>query len=105
MRRGDQVSINEKLAELCGKSFVENDGNSFAESCALMGRPMVYEGNGVFKDWNPTTDLNQLKMCYEALNEDELIRFAELTIYAPFDAWVTQTELVAEAILKAKGVS
>lgn len=96
--------LNEKLAELCG---MERCGFYWKlnNQLAYKAEELEFASCAQLDDWNPTTNLNQLKMCYEALSEDELIRFAELTIYAPFDAWVTQTELVAQAILKAKGVS
>lgn len=55
--------------------------------------------------WNPTTDLNQLKMCYDALSEDEKEAFAFNNRYAPTDWVFTNPELVAQAILNAKGVS
>lgn len=72
-------------------------------------------------DWNPTTDLNQLRECYLAAERDDhrfAFMFGELLLIAlqgkPLrgvvksdiaTAWVKHPELVAQAILKAKGVS
>jgi hypothetical protein len=54
--------------------------------------------------WNPTTDLNQLRECYLALSEDKRTLFSHiaLTMYLP--TIFANPELVAQAILKAKGV-
>jgi hypothetical protein len=71
------------------------------------------------KDWNPTTDLNQLRECYlaaeEEVGEEFHARFYIELTFALVDkgfntakdlpaAWVKHPELVAQAILKAKGV-
>lgn len=115
--------LNEKLAEL------------------VMGWESVGKGTGchfyfpedrrhiLAQDWTPTQDLNQLKMCYEALSEDwgednsvtfEYAFTEELTILIRgtkvkfgaavtgielATAWGKHPELVAQAILKAKEVS
>jgi hypothetical protein len=97
------MSLNEKLAEVCGMEWKQvywwKDGQVayYHHNAVDCSRPGL-------DHWSPTADLNQLRECYLALSEDEQIRMAELTLYAPFDAIFTQTELVAQAILKAKGV-
>lgn len=106
------MSLNEQLAvEVMGWTWTKHlptfgdarwrdaDGND------PIGGDFDREGDWFQTLWSPTTDLNQLRMCYEALSEDELIRMAKLTLYAPFDAIFTNPQSVARAILKAKGVS
>jgi hypothetical protein len=80
-------------------------------------------------DWSPTTDLNQLRECYLAAEKDWdtekqmesfgsrfatvlAVLLAKDAVYestfafdvAQIIAWVKHPELVAQAILKAKGV-
>lgn len=107
------MSINEKLAELCGYPYTTNDLGGFVERATCK-----------WIVWNPTADLNQLKMCYEAAKAtvepvqwyanfrealawgirdyDENNRAYHMDF---FEVWVDRPELVAQAILKAKGVS
>ena len=105
-------SLNEQLAELCGYEYVTN-----GHGCFVSPSPAEWRA------WNPTTDLNQLRMCYEALNHIELVHFSAHLYDAYIEAgftgsdsasygimWLTRImftcpELVAQAILKAKGVS
>ena len=98
------------------------------------GEVAYYHHNAVdcskpgLEHWNPTTDLNQLRECYLAAEKDwdtdkhmesfgsrfarclsELLVPSQDSVFA-FDvalitAWVKHPELVAQAILKAKGVS
>lgn len=112
---------DEQLAELCGAlkgGYVE-----YSLATGVPRRRATYAIKGQIidqSDWNPTTDLNQLRMCYEAAEKavgDEFhARFyIELTfalVEKGFNrakdltaAWVKHPELVAQAILKAKGVS
>ena len=104
-------SLNEQLAVLCGMTLHYHPmcGNVYRTA---EGLTMYEEG-----DWIPTEDLNQLRMCYEVLSEDEKRRcfeFFESLLWKEigwvgsvdiFVAWVKHPELVAQAILKAKGVS
>ena len=110
------MSVNEKLAELCG---MHKEWNS---NCGIVYR--TAEGLTMYEedDWNPTTDLNQLKMCYEAAEKDDVF-FVERLLDALMvlirprcacnivssheltHAIFKRPELVAQAILKAKGVS
>ncbi len=77
--------------------------------------------------WNPTQDLNQLRECYLAAEKDckksvpkdafasdfidALVEvWIDIADHVPTDreiatAWVTRPKFVAQAILKAKGVS
>ncbi len=123
------MSLNEQLAVLCG---FENDHLGFYW---MKDGRYVYqcEGRGVdpLTVWNPTTDLNQLRMCYEATEKDwdeeakgesfarkftkclnrAIVEFTDGKLGRDeFDdfvssVWVKHPELVAQAILKAKGVS
>jgi len=123
----NQVSINEKLAvDVMGWHkeptlefwWWKSDGDGgLVGQCRLEG-------------WNPTTDLNQLKMCYEAaekafntqtphftfagtvfarlkaLLRESITRVNDVVMpYEMMSAWVKHPELVAQAILEAKGVS
>lgn len=118
------MSLNEQLAEF------------------VMGWEPVGKGTGchfyfpedrrhiLAQDWNPTEDLNQLRMCYEAAEKDWDARFPAIKFgphmewrlkvilgeevagaydavndWELVEAWVKHPELVAQAILKAKGVS
>lgn len=132
----NEKSLNEQLAELCGLEqrgarwhwykIGESEPSYQQVSDVLMGDKPV---------WNPTTDLNQLKMCYEAAQKDweekdweeknpqfryrAHIHWQLKVIFGKevagaydavsdselIDAWVKHPELVAQAILKAKGVS
>jgi len=100
------VSLNEKLAEVCGYPYMTNDLGCFVERATCK-----------WLLWNPTTDLNQLRECYLELSEDEkafvhikfAVPFNDLTNKWPSDrdnlfAIFEHPELVAQAILKAKGV-
>lgn len=122
-------SLNERLAELCGFERVgfywKVDGQLTYKAEELDSMSLAQ-----LDIWTPTTDLNQLRMCWEAAEKDwdtdkhmESFgsRFATVlsvilaneSIYKSefaFDvariiAWVKQPELVAQAILKAKEVS
>ena len=75
------MSLNEQLAELCD--------------------PNTHDA----ETWNPVGSLNQLRMCYEALSDEQRESFAYENRYAPTDWAFTNPELVAQAILKAKEVS
>jgi hypothetical protein len=108
-------SLNEQLAELCGLELHPEP------NCEKSSFQFVYhEDRDIYEPWNPTQDLNQLRMCYEALIEDEdaMNRFYchFQDIYSKtfgaypnsmtfFTAIFKHPELVAQAILKAKGVS
>ena len=115
-------SLNEKLAELV---------MGWSSYYSLYYESNVWDlGNGrqmLQSLWNPTTDLNQLRECYLAAEKDwdtdkhmesfgsrfarclsELLAPSQDSVFA-FDvalitAWVKHPELVAQAILKAKGV-
>lgn len=91
------MSLNEQLAELCGVEIYQNTDGQWQEYNPMMGNNTPI--------WNPTDDLNQLRMCYEALSEEQRESFAYENRYAPTDWAFTNPELVAQAILKAKGVS
>jgi len=108
-------TLDEQLAELCGKSCEVKNGNTY-----IFEQYRVRDNVCGFKEvkWHPISDLNQLKMCYEALSEDEkafvqikfAVPFSDLTNKWPSDrdnlfAIFKHPELVAQAILKAKGVS
>lgn len=106
------MSINEKLAvEVMGWTC-EDITDHTAD---------WVDGDGCYQItvacWNPIQDLNQLKMCYEALSDEEKRQWLEILEsllseelgWVGYDdvatAWVKYPELVAQAILKAKGVS
>jgi hypothetical protein len=89
---------------------------------APIGIHISYEGDEVQDIWNPTTDLNQLRECYLAAEKgddqfafrfyvklsqilEQRIRDQISPIASMSNAWVKHPELVAQAILKAKGVS
>lgn len=110
-------SLNEKLAEACGYEYVVNGHGCF-----------VTPATAVWRLWNPTADMNQLRECYLAAEKDwdelatvtfEYAFTEELTILIRSTkvkygaavtgielatAWVKHPELVAQAILKAKDV-
>ena len=102
-------SLNEKLAEVCGKEVYTNSQGVLQEYNPMMGNNTPI--------WNPTTDLNQLRECYMAADKDDpdfqsrfyvelcfgLATVANTTKHLA-TAWVKHPELVAKAILKAKGV-
>ena len=109
--------LNEKLAVEVMEWHEEHEWETFWVNSD--GRVQM-----IRSQWNPTTDLNQLRMCYEAAEKDcstktMLFEFAftdalqkefrkenkKYTHYETATAWVKHPELVAQAILKAKGVS
>ncbi len=91
------TELNEKLAEVCGLTIYDDPEHG----------TQYLNANGKIvcsvEAWNPTSDLNQLWECYLALSEEQQCQFEEI---APqfFVAVFTAPELVAQAILKAKGV-
>ena len=117
--------LNEKLAELCG---MERCGFYWKlnNQLAYKAEELEFASCAQLDDWNPTTNLNQLKMCYEAAEKAfgqnihpdpsfEEVYTRELRLLfnaldpdgglsarlasAPFK----HPELVAQAILNAKG--
>ncbi len=123
--------LNEKLAEevmgwsyrpsVWGGAWRDQKGND------PIGEYFDREGDAWQTLWNPTTDLNQLRECYLAAEKDwdedaegegfesKFKRCLEPLIAKVCDrytqpdaliviAWVKHPELVAQAILKAKGV-
>ena len=104
----NKEKLNEKLAtEVMGAKFLDG-----MQPLYSAGEP-VFDGHWhIFvSQWNPTTDLNQLRMCYETAEAgDEMFKhqfYRFLKVYVVSEiavAWVKHPELVAEAILKAKGV-
>jgi hypothetical protein len=103
-------SLNEKLAEVCGIKLIGDQRG-------------ICEGESEL--WNPAGDLNQLRECYLAADESFVPEHEEVTFDVAFafalrnllvdtecspmtvglaSAWVKHPELVAQAILKAKGV-
>jgi hypothetical protein len=119
-----QVSLNDKLAEVCG--FV-SDGQCYRGTDG--SHKFCIEHWDARHNWNPTTDLNQLRECYLAAEKDWEEKNPEFRYRAHIhrqlkvifgkevagaydavsdteliDAWVKHPELVAQAILKAKGV-
>ena len=96
--------LNAKLAELRGMELRPIAGQMTISGVAPCWRKP--EGGYITQsDWNPTQDLNQLKMCYEALSGNEMLRLAlSLDSSNPLIVF-DSPELVAHAILKAKGVS
>lgn len=116
-------SLNEKLAEVCGKSC-EVKGNDVYIMQPYRVRDNVFGYKEV--KWNPTTDLNQLRECYLAAEKDCKLSFPHISFAHKFkDAvdelftdmteypavpselatmWIVYPDLVAQAILKAKGV-
>lgn len=106
-------TIGEQLAELCGMETYIGQHDKLLY--AVGGESIRFDVL-----WHPTADMNQLKMCYEAAENtvgDEFhARFYIELTFALVDkgfnttkdltaAWVKHPELVAQAILKAKGVS
>ena len=114
--------LNEKLAEVCGATPVD-------EMATRDIRVVGWEfPDGSFvseRSWNPTQDLNQLRECYLAAGfeehegTDKFMGELSILIKATMGvehqhrlvsslqyavAWVKHPELVAQAILKAKGV-
>jgi len=117
------MSLNEKLAEVCGYKRT-NYKYTDVTGCRCSGVGFEKDSNLIhYADWNPTSDLNQLRECYLAAEKTwsqhapysfEYLFYEELTILLdayPFVdkalamAWINHPELVAQAILKAKGVS
>lgn len=113
--------LNEKLAELCGKSC-EAKGNDVYIMQPYRVRDNVFGYKEV--KWNPAGgNLNQLLECYLALSDDEQGKCAThfaaalaestgfrdtdpstLGFYWLLNAIFKHPELVAQAILKAKEV-
>lgn len=118
------MSLNEQLAELCGKQVYTSQQDGL-----LYEKHPLIDFEDLCETWNPTTDLNQLRMCYEVAEKD-WDRHDDGTFQGEFEcnlrflleyrfvgeteseyqrlvatAWVKHPELVAQAILKAKGVS
>lgn len=111
--------LNEKLAtEVMGWHEVSTLGAWWWKSDGDGG----WIGQCRLESWNPTTDLNQLKMCYEAAERGCKKSFPEVSFAGDFyweleqsvtngsraklaTAWAKHPELVAQAILNAKGVS
>ncbi len=106
------MSLNEKLA-------IEVMGWENRWEKAEDGYTTGYPEYRIIRDWQPTTDLNQLRECYLAAEKDNPIVFwamywSELKKLFSSSlieedahcatAWVKHPELVAQAILKAKGV-
>lgn len=91
------MSLNEQLAELCGYRLIQHESQG---DWLTLGH-----GDDIpYRSWNPTTDLNQLRMRYEALSKIEKLRLALLLDDNPVIVF-TDPELIAQDILKAKGVS
>ena len=124
-------SLNEKLAvEVIGALKGGSVEYSLATGVPTRRATYAYGGKVIDqKDWNPTQDLNQLRECYLAAEKDwdtekQMESFGSrfATVLAvllakdagyestfAFDvaqiiAWVKHPELVAQAILKARGV-
>ena len=122
-------SLNEKLAEVCGAEIGERTVWNFSGERNQIKTYTIKNKRYDEPNWKPTTDLNQLRECYLAAEKDwdtekqmESFdcRFARAlsdllaTIQswesefafnvAQIIAWVKHPELVALAILKAKGV-
>jgi hypothetical protein len=122
------MSLNEKLAvEVMGALKGGSVEYSLATGVPTRRATYAYGGKVIDqKDWNPTTDLNQLRECYLAAedswnshnNTPFRVVFAESMKpllkesfgddFIDWDTllllWVKHPELVAQAILKAKGV-
>jgi hypothetical protein len=111
------MSLNEKLAEALGAP-VRFFGDQLHLDISDPESEMSCE-----IPWNPTTDLNQLRECYLAAKATEdpvawYAKFREALAWGIrdydennrayhidfFEVWVDRPELVAQAILKAKGV-
>ena len=119
------MSLNEKLAEVCGleKTPIKAPFTmSGIDHCYTYpnGRTMA------IPSWNPIENLNQLRECYLAAEKDCKLSFPNISFAHKFkDAvdelftdmteypavpselatmWIVYPELVAQAILKAKGV-
>ncbi len=97
-------SLNEKLAEVCGKEVYPNSEGVLQEYNPMMGNNTPI--------WNPTTDLNQLRECYLALSEDEKEIYKSVSSYdVPhiLDDPARHAKYIAtireRTILKAKEVS
>jgi len=118
-------SLNEKLAvEVMG--WTSDGGYNYFSETKVAPDWSFHEEKGdrglfVYPAiwWNPTQDLNQLRECYLAAEKDNPIVFwamywSELKKLFSSSlieedahcatAWVKHPELVAQAILKAKGV-
>ena len=114
------MSLNEQLAELCG---LERNGKYWGKGTTVyyLQEDDEYASISGCNVWNPTTDLNQLRMCYDAAEKDaeDAEKFESMVywhvsedlrlINKCFNKDITTAifkhpELVAQAILKAKGV-
>jgi hypothetical protein len=108
--------LNEKLAEVCG---YERNGNYWAKGGTVyyLQHDDEYASISGCNMWNPTADLKQLRECYLAAEKDtpdfqgrfyvELCFGLATVANTAKDlatAWVKHPDLVAQAILKAKGV-
>lgn len=112
-------SLNEKLAvEVMGWKVHDLYPGWYWEQLA----DSSLEGRCRIESWNPTQDLNQLRECYLAAEKSwhqhaaysfEHRFYEELYLLLDFrrdepkrltTAWINHPELVAQAILKAKGV-
>lgn len=92
-------SLNEKLAEVCGwKPNLTPSGQLtgfLVDDYRFMHRT----------EWNPAGgNLNQLRECWDSLDDDQKATFAYDNRYAPVDWVFTNPQSVGELILKAKGV-
>jgi len=92
-------SLNEKLAEVCGLTLQYHPmcGNVYR---TMEGLTMYEEG-----DWNPTTDLNQLRECWNTLTWEQKATYKQLVIDHDVQSVFDVPAQHAELILKAKGVS
>lgn len=104
------MSLNEQLAvEVCGME--KTDEGFFAPDNKHRCPDYLRDDNwneSPYLDidiWNPTADLNQFRMCYEALNESQRRRYYRLQIGEDVESVLVAPEQHAELILKAKGVS
>lgn len=102
-------SLNERLAvEVCGWTW-DDEKNLWRDADGygtLDGLDDEEEGVYLQDHWNPTTDLNQLRMCYEALSAGQQYKLrCDLVDQGMGPMLIFHNpELVAQAILKAKEV-
>lgn len=105
------MSLNDKLAELCGVPLVNDDEGNLWRLHPELETDSEFDHRS---PWNPLQDLNQLKMCYEAARFDvgstvicehlEELVGGLCDMGDALNVLCDKPELVAQAILRAKGV-
>lgn len=90
-------SLNEQLA-------VEVMGWEKRWEKAEDGYTTGYPEYRIIRDWNPVADMNQLRMCWKMLTQEQKATYKQLIVDHDVQSVFESPEQHAELILKAKGV-